>query len=159
MTVAQPNGKGRNWGDIGASLIFVAIGFAAAIGAVGLKLGTLTHPQPGFFPFLGGTVLIGISAILLVRAWGGHGKRAEAFGEVQRPVILVLGMAVYVAILDPLGYIIATTFIGLVILRVIGLKSWKMLAMASFGFAIATYFLFGSLLGTELPLGILDFFG
>ncbi len=149
----------RNWGDIIGSLILLLIGTEVVIGSIRLHVGTPTNPQPGFFPFSGGIILIGLSLILLAYGWLGHGKRIEAFGEVQRPAILVGAMAVYVGILDHLGYVLATILIAVVILRVLGVKSWKVLGLASVLLAGGTYLLFARLLGIELPAGVLEFLG
>ena len=149
----------RNWGDIIGSLILILIGTGVIIGSIRLNVGTPTNPQPGFFPFLGGFILVGLSLTLLVYGWRGHGKGIEAFGEVQRPAILVGAMGVYVAILDRLGYVPATLLIALVILRVLGVKSWKVLGLASVLLAGGTYLLFARLLGIELPAGVLEFLG
>jgi putative tricarboxylic transport membrane protein len=146
-----------NWRDIGASLFFILIGIGTVAGAIKLRLGTPTHPQPGFFPLLGGVFLIAMSAILMVKSLAGIGhKRAAAFGELRRPAILVASMAVYVGVLEPLGYVPATIFIGSVILWILGIKSWKVLAASSVGMSVGSYFLFFRLLGVELPAGVLE---
>jgi putative tricarboxylic transport membrane protein len=145
-----------NWRDIGASLFFILIGIGTVIGAIKLRLGTPTHPQPGFFPLLGGVFLIVMSSILLVKSRRGGGQRAEAFGEMRRPAILVAGMAVYVGALGPLGYVPATIFIGAVILWILGIRSWKVLVASSIGMSVGSYFLFFRLLGVELPAGVLE---
>ena len=149
----------RNWSDIIGSLILILIGASVVVGSIRLHIGTPTTPQPGFFPFLGGAILIGLSLILLAYGWLGHGKRIEAFGEIRRPAILVVAMAGYVGVLDRLGYVPATFLISLVILRVLGVKSWKVLGLASVLLAGGTYLLFARLLGIELPAGILEFLG
>jgi len=149
----------RNWGDIIGSLILILIGTGVIIGSIRLHVGTPTNPQPGFFPFLGGMILVGLSMILLAYGWLGHGKGIEAFGEVRRPAILVVAMGIYVGILDHLGYVPATLLIALVILRVLGVRSWKVLGLASVLLAGGTYLLFARLLGIELPAGVLEFLG
>jgi hypothetical protein len=149
----------RNWGDIIGSLLLILIGTGVIIGSVRLHVGSPTSPQPGFFPFVGATILIGLSLVLLASGWLGRGEALEAFGEVRRPVILVVSMGVYVAILDHLGYVLATVLIAVVILRVLGVKSWKVLGLASLILAAGTYLLFARLLGIELPPGVLGFLG
>ena len=146
-------------GDVIGGLLLTVAGFAVVVGALKLRVGTPTSPQPGFFPFLGGLVLVVLSVILLVQAWRGRSTGTEAFGEVRRPVILIVGMGVYVAILDPLGYVLATVFIAALILRVLGVASWRVLGVASVALSAGTYLLFDRLLGVELPAGILGFLG
>jgi len=45
------------------------------------------------------------------------------------------------------------------ILRILDVKSWRVLILTSFCLSIGTYILFDKLLGIELPVGILARFG
>jgi len=142
-------------GDTVASFFGIFIGVAVMIGAKRLHLGTPSEPQPGFFPFAVGGVLIVLCAILLLQAFSGRGEGAESFGELWRPAILAIGLFVYSVLLDPLGYIIATTILSVVVLRVLDTKAWLKLAGISLILSIGTYFLFDRLLDVSLPRGIL----
>jgi hypothetical protein len=146
----------RNWSDMGASIFFMFIGIGIIMGSIKLNLGTPTRPQPGLFPFLGGVFVVVTSSILMVKSWLGHGKKVKFFGEVRRPAILAAGMAVYVAVLNPLGYVLATTFMGVILMWVLGSRSWRVLAVTSVGMSVGTYLLFVQLLGVELPAGLLE---
>ena len=153
----------RNRRDIVASILLILLGMGVIIESIRLKVGTPLMPQPGFFPLLGGLFLVGLSMVLLVRAWLGSGDASqqprEAFGELRRPMILVACLAVYAAVMEPVGYILPTVFIAVVVLRVLGVTSWKVVGLASLGLSIGTYVLFGRLLGIDLPAGILSFIG
>jgi len=146
----------RNWGNMIASLLFLLIGIGVTIGALKLKVGTPMRPQPGFFPFVAGVIVIGLSSVLMIEGWLGRGKRAEPFGEIWRPACLVAGIIVYVVILDPLGFALATVFISVVILRILGVKSLRVIGVSSLALSFGTYFLFARLLGVELPAGVLE---
>ncbi len=148
----------KNLGDIGGSLLFIAIAIAVIIGSIQLQVGTPTNPQPGFFPLLGGVVVTALASILLVQGWLGRGRRAQALGEVRRPAVLVAGIAVYVAILDPVGYLLATLLLSAAFLRVLGVRSWRALGLASCVLSVGSYLIFARLLGVELPPGILNAF-
>jgi len=139
--------------------LFLLAGLGVMIESIRLTIGTPTNPQPGFFPFLGGAILIGLSLVLTIRAWLGIGKRPEPFGEVRRPAALVAGTGVYVLILDPLGYVLATIPLGFLVLWILGVKSWQVLGSVSVGLSVVTYFLFAHLLGIELPPGLLKLLG
>jgi putative tricarboxylic transport membrane protein len=113
------------------------------------------EPQPGFFPFLAGAVLFVLCVILLLQVFFGRSHGAEAFGELWRPVVLIIGLFTYSVVLDPLGYIIATIILTAVVLRVLGVKTgWKLVAI-SVGLSVGTYVLFDRLLDLSLPGGIL----
>ena len=68
-------------------------------------------------------------------------------------------MSLYTAVLEALGYVLPTILIAAVILRVLGVTSWKVLILASVGLSVGTYYLFGRILGIDLPAGILSFLG
>ena len=70
--------------------------------------------------------------------------------------MLIAGMAVYVGLLGHLGYVPSTVFIGIVILWILGVTSWKVLAAGSIGMSVASYILFSHLLGVDLPQGVLE---
>jgi putative tricarboxylic transport membrane protein len=153
----------QNRGDIIGSVVLILIGIGVVIGSIRLHVGTPLMPQPGFFPFLGGFLLIGLSLVLLVQGWLGRNEAPrqprEAFGEWRRPLILVVSMSVYTAVLEWLGYVLPTIALSVVILRVLGVTSWKVLILASVGLSVGTYVLFGRILGIDLPAGVLPFLG
>jgi putative tricarboxylic transport membrane protein len=142
--------------ESGSGAVGVLIGIAVIAEALRLEVGTPTSPQPGFFPFLGGAALVMLSAILLVQARLGRSEGGETFGEVRRPAILVGGLAVYVTVLDPAGYLAATIILTGVILWVLGVRSWRILCVGSLAIATGTYVLFAHLLGVDLPPGLLQ---
>jgi putative tricarboxylic transport membrane protein len=145
----------RKPGDVIGGLLLLFIGGWAIIGGIKLHLGKISEPQPGFFPFWGGVVLAGLSGILLFQALSGRSKGTEAFGALWRPMIMIIGLIVYVAVLDALGYIIATIVLSIVLLRVLGTKRTWVLAVAALIIAFGSYILFDRLLNVTLPGGIL----
>lgn len=148
-----------NRSDIIGSLVLILVGIGVVVESIRLQIGTPLMPQPGFFPFLGGFLLIGLSIVLLVQGWMGRSEqKQEAFGELRRPVILIVSMSVYTALLDPVGYVLPTIAISVLILRVLGVTSWKVLILAGVGLSVGTYVLFGRLLGIDLPQGVITFF-
>jgi putative tricarboxylic transport membrane protein len=150
-----------NRGDLIGSAVLLAIGLAVIFWSIRLRIGTPLMPEPGFFPFIGGLLLTVLSVILLVRTWLGRHRASQetgaAFGEWRRPLLLVVSMSIYTAVLEAVGYILPTAALAVVILRVLGVTSWKALALTSVGLSIGTYYLFGRMLGIELPAGILSF--
>lgn len=145
--------------DLLAGSLLSLVGIGVIVGAFRLHIGTPLHPQPGFFPFLGGFALSLLAAILIVQARLGQSTGSEAFGRLGPPAVVVVGMGVYVPILEPVGYVPATILISAVILRILGVKSWRALGVASVLLAVGTYVLFARILGIDLPLGVLGFLG
>lgn len=145
--------------DFFAGFLLALVGIGVVFGSIRLHIGAPLHPQPGFFPFLGGSALTFLAVILLLQAWLGRSTGSEAFGNVGPPAILVVGMGVYVAILEPLGYVPATMLIASVILRVLGVTSWRVLGVTSVALSVGTYILFARVLGIDLPAGVLELLG
>jgi uncharacterized membrane protein len=145
----------KNRSDAAGSLFLFLLGLGAVIGAIRLKVGSPTEPQPGFFPFLGGLSLIILSTVIFFKGWFGKSQKKIAFGEVWRPVLLLIVMIALVAVLDNVGYVIATFIASGLILRILNVKSWRVLLLTSLCLSLGTYILFDKLLGIELPVGIL----
>jgi hypothetical protein len=144
----------RKPGEIAVGVGFLGIGIGFAIGAIQLQIGKFTEPQPGFFPFLGGVILIVLSTLFLFQAQAGRAGETRAFGKLRSPGIVVLGLILYVAGLEPLGYVIATALLSAVMLRVLETK-FRVLILVSLLLAISSYVLFDRLLGVTLPGGLL----
>ena len=160
-------------GDLIGGLVLLGISAWAIIGGLILHLGKVSEPQPGFFPFWGGVVLALLSGLLLLQAWagpcragragkagkaGGAGKAGESFGTIWRPMIVIIGLVAYVALLNTLGYLIATLVFSIVLLRVLGAKRVWALALAALCISLASYVLFDRVLNVTLPAGILSRF-
>ena len=143
------------WGGL---LLFV-VGIGAVIGAIQLKVGTPTEPQPGFFPFVGGLLLTALSAIIFLQGWLRSGGEQVVFGEIQRPALIVAVMVALVAALDRVGYVISTFIASGLILLILNIQSWRVLIITSIAVSVGTYVLFDKLLGIDLPLGFLSRLG
>jgi putative tricarboxylic transport membrane protein len=141
-------------GEIVVGICFLGIGIGFTIGAVHLQIGRPTEPQPGFVPFLDGVTLVVLSAIFLFQAWGGRTGETHAFGNLRGPAIVILGLILYVAGLETLGYILATACLSDVMLWVLETK-FRILVPVSLLLAIGSYALFDRLLGVTLPGGLL----
>ena len=76
---------------LGGLLLFL-VGTGAIIGAIQLKVGLPTEPQPGFFPFVGGIVLVILSAIIFVQGWLKSDGERVVFGKVGRPALILAVM-------------------------------------------------------------------
>jgi putative tricarboxylic transport membrane protein len=146
----------RKTSDVWASLILIFIGVMVVFSSIKLHLGTPREPQPGFFPFVSALILITLSVLLLVHAFRGHSTGFRAFGDLWRPVALIIDLFFYSIFLDFLGYVIATIVLSVVILLVLDTKTWWKLAVVSLALSIGSYLLFDRLLGVTLPHGILE---
>ena len=144
----------RKPGEIIVGLCFLGIGVGFTAGAIRLEIGKPTEPQPGFFPFLDGIILIILSTIFLFQAWSGRAGETQAFGKLRGPAIVILGLILYVASLETLGYVIATAMLSAVILWVLETR-FRVLIPVSLLLGTLSYTLFDRLLGVPLPGGLL----
>jgi putative tricarboxylic transport membrane protein len=149
----------KNRSDAVGSLLLFLLGIGAVFGAIRLKVGSPTEPQPGFFPFLGGLSLIVLSTIIFFKGRRGESQKKVAFGEVGRPALLLVVMIGLVAVLGSVGYVIGTFIASGLILRILNVKSWWTLILTSLCLSIGTYVLFDKLLGIDLPVGVLARWG
>jgi len=144
----------RKSGEIVVGICFLGIGIGFTMGAIHLQIGRPTEPQPGFFPFLDGVTLIVLSAIFLFQVLKGRAGETHALGKLRGPAIVVLGLILYVASLETLGYIIATAFLSAVMLWALETRL-RVLVAVSLLLSIGSYTLFSRLLGVPLPAGLL----
>ncbi len=149
----------KNRSDMLGGVLLFLVGIGAIIGAIQLKVGLPTQPQPGFFPFVGGIVLVILSAIIFVRGWLRSDGERVVFGEVGRPALILAVMVALVAVLDRVGYVICTLIASGLILRILSVKSWRVLIITSLCVSMGTYILFDKLLGIDLPVGFLSRMG
>lgn len=145
--------------DLRASLVFLALAVGVCFEASRLGFGSVLAPEPGFFPWLGGLALAGLSLGLFARTWRGRGPVVPPAGEWTRPAILLAALVLYVPLLGPLGYPLATAGLCVVALRVLETRRWSVALGVSVALAVGSFLLFRRGLGVELPAGVLRFLG
>jgi len=139
----------------------VALGALAGIGvylANGLPLprGTAARPGPGFFPVAVGVFGAAVALIWVVSAFrrGPAAPGAETPGEGLGRVGITAGLLVgFCLVLPWAGYpVAALVFTGL-LLRGLG-AGWAGAGAMALVSAVASYYLFGAVLGVPLPRGV-----
>jgi putative tricarboxylic transport membrane protein len=146
--------KFGNRTDFIGGLFFLMLGIVVVMYSFKLKIGSLVEPKSGFFPFLGGVAVTALSVSLIIRNYIKPRAISEDSGRILPPVLFMAAMVVFVAVLEWAGFVLATIFLGSVILWILGIKSWRAPVISAV-FSIVTYVLFSYILGVELPLGIL----
>jgi hypothetical protein len=142
-------------GDLIAGLLGLLAGSAVVAGALRLGAGTLTRPEPGFFPLLGGVTLGALSGLLLVQARLGRSTGTAPLGATGRQLLLLGGMALFTVTLEPLGDLLATAVLAGLSLRAFGVTSWLVVGASSAAVAAATHLVLVRGLGVDLPAGLL----
>ncbi len=87
----------RNQQDVGAALLFAALGLGGLWFGREYDVGTARDMGPGYFPMLLSWALIGFGLVIGLRAGIARGPHVEPF--VWRAVVLVLGAIVAFALL------------------------------------------------------------
>ena len=142
--------------DLVSGLFWLAVAGFAIVQGVGLKLGTLNQPGPGFFPFWGGVVLAVLSLTLIATALRRRAGIDLSGLRSRRVVVVVVALLGYVVLLEPLGFG-TVTFLFLFLLLRLERRGWLVSAASALGGAVGCYALFQLWLKTQLPVGPLGF--
>lgn len=135
------------------ALFALAFGVAVVVAASRLPFGGIHNPGPGFFPWLLGLVFVLLSLVLLAHAVLAPVAVTESPAGVLNVLWLLAALAVYVAILDPVGYPIATFLLVLFMLRVLEPQRWSLALVLAVFAAGGSYVLFALWLSVPLPPG------
>jgi putative tricarboxylic transport membrane protein len=140
--------------DAIAAVIGAVTGVTFLAGSFVLRIGTMSAPEPGLFPFIGGTALLVLSTMLFARSVRvPRGERSVADVRVQSAIVGAL--IVQAILLERAGYMLSTSLVAVITLRALGVTSWRTIGVASVALAVATHVLFAQLLGVDLPAGLL----
>jgi hypothetical protein len=114
----------------------------------------------GMFPFILGILLMILSGILLLKivsqGLAAKIKREPSPESSESPVQLILflgAMVLVTAFFKQLGYSVSSFLLMVALLRILGMKSWRLTLPLSFITAVVCYFIFVQFLKIPLPKG------
>jgi putative tricarboxylic transport membrane protein len=121
--------------------------------------------EPGirFLPFWLGVLMAILSVLLMVSAWrrkpaGGAAKSLMPNRQALISIVLlVAGLAVYIALLETLGFLIDTLLFNTFLMAVVMRARWKMTLWVAVVSSSALYVIFRILLEVPLPTNMLGF--
>ena len=142
--------------DLVSGLFWLAVAIFVAGQGLALKLGSLSRPGPGFFPFWGGVVLGMLSVVLIARSFRRVAAGRRIRPESWKPLVVVGAVLAYLLLLEPLGFV-AVTFLFLLLLFRIERRGWAFSAVSAAIGTLASYGLFQVWLKTQLPTGPFGF--
>jgi hypothetical protein len=151
----------RSWRALAPRLPAAALallGLAALYKAAKLPFGSIGAPDSGFYPTLVCLALAVFGAISLAESDAAPGEEAEGAPEPRaalRVWTAIAGLAAYAVLLTPAGFIVCTTVLLVLFLRM-GRVRWSAAAALAAVAAVACYVLF-TRLGVPLPAGLLGF--
>ncbi len=140
-------------------VIFIALSGAICLESYNLGIGNLSAPLPGFFPFLTGILLGGISGSkLLTSLWSAKGGDRLEIKIVWRRVLPLLGGFLgYTLLMDVVGFSLATFLFVFLVLQRIEAKPWWVAGFAAVGISSSIHLTFRVLLRVQLPNGFIGF--
>jgi putative tricarboxylic transport membrane protein len=142
-------------GDGWAGGFVALVGLIAIYAAWPLDFWLEYGPGPGFFPLVLGSGLVLMGGAVAVSAWTRREGAARYDGDLRKPLLVAGALASYLAVLDFLGFAIATVlFLFTLIHWVESRKAWLALTLAV-SITLGLHLVFDTLLKTALPLGIL----
>lgn len=142
-----------------SGIILLAIAIGVLVEVNKLQIGKLSSPQAGFFPLIL-AVFLGILSLVFM----GQAIKGRDEGEIPLWVSSgrwkILGLTVgvlfiFAIIFERLGYLISTFLLIALLFGAIGKRKWWMVIMVALFSTMASYLIFGVLLKSQLPAGIL----
>lgn len=166
--------------ELVAGVLLFLFGALTAYLSANMKIGTVNQIGTGFFPLAMGILLMILSSLYLAQAVarlrqvgreepvpGALPVPAAAHSttgflpEISQPTLNVVGfigaMIFFALFLPTLGYLVCVSLMLLVLLRVLGMKSWFVISAIAFISAIGSWLLFAKLLTIPLPRGLIWF--
>lgn len=149
-----------NHRDLASSLFLFALSGYILFASLGLGLGNLDNPGPGFVLFCAGLLLgcLALVSILLNALQKDRAGLLEPWKGCRWGHVLTASasLAVYTAVLTKLGYLVATLGLMLVLFGIGRMRPWVVVLSAFLSGAL-TYVFFRVFLQVPLPKGILPF--
>jgi len=140
----------------GTALLVFAL--AIAWEAAKLPFGSINAPDAGFFPLSLAVALALLSGLIVLGTWLPETAAAAmpSWRGASRVSVAVATMTAYVAVIDWLGYLLATAVVMLLLLRGIERLKWRTSVVVTAFSVVGSYVLFRRL-GVPLPPGIVPF--
>ena len=143
------------------NLFWLLFSLLTCIESYRLKLGVLTKPGPGFFPFGAAFLMLGLSLIALFQ-WPGKKDSSEKTAQKEplrwwNIVIILAALPAYALSLEKIGFLINSFLLITLLLRVVEPQTWKTSILWGVITATAANLVFNVLFQAQIPSGILGF--
>ena len=146
-------------GDVVSGAVLAALGAYIVSAAWRWDYSTAEGPGPGFFPMWYGLAMVALSLLLVLRsgfsAATAH-KKVDWTG-IARALMVWAAFAVCVALIKPLGFLLALVLLTLFVVAVMYGQPLKVALAVAVGNAAGFYVIFGLALQLDLPAGPLGF--
>jgi putative tricarboxylic transport membrane protein len=149
-----------------AGLILLAASVAILLAVFAIPgRGGYSTSGPRFVPLIVAAGLIALSAAFLARTFvrpdmelAERSAEEDAATHWATPALLLVAMIAYAQLLEPLGYILATTLFFAPVARVLGSRSLLRDAIIGLVLGVGLFTAFTQYLGVSLPAGLTPIF-
>ena len=146
-------------GDVVSGAVLAALGAYIVSAAWRWDYSTAEGPGPGFFPMWYGVAMVVLSLVLVLRSGfsAATPEKAVDWTGIGRALIVWAAFAVCVALIKPLGFLLALALLTLFVVAVMYGQPLKVALAVAVGNAAGFYLVFGLALQLSLPAGPLGF--
>jgi putative tricarboxylic transport membrane protein len=148
----------------GLFLLAASVAILLAVFAIPGRGGYSTS-GPRFVPLIVAIGLIALTAAFLARTvvrpdmdLAERSAAEDAVTDWRTPALLVVALIAYAQLLEPLGYIVATTLFFLPVARLLGSRQLLRDAITGLVLGVGLYTAFTQYLGVSLPAGLTPIF-
>jgi len=140
----------------------VGISLFVCFASIRTDIGTFHSPGPGLFPFLS-AVILGAFAILLLVTNSLKKKSQRKIADLwrgiewQKVIWVLFSLFLYPILLTVMGYLITTFGLMFFSLGIMGRSKVWVHGISGLMITLASYLIFYTLLGVQLPRGIFGF--
>jgi putative tricarboxylic transport membrane protein len=145
--------------ELWAALVWLAISLFVTWAGWDLGTGTVAAPGSGFLPFWAGLLMSGFSLAVL---WSAVTEGGPSVGSLWagvrwgNVVLMIASLAVYAALLETLGFLVATIPLLLVLLRGVDPVRWRTAIPIAVLSTVGVWWVLKRALLIQLPAGIFD---
>lgn len=139
-------------GELVGGALCAAFGGVWIATALGLPYMGDFAPGSGFLPLWLGVCLVGLSAVHVLSCLRTRAPHLPT-GHGRKVLAVALGLVVCVAVIEPLGFVVAVGAYLLFLLRVVEKESWPTSLGVTFGAIAVLFGLFRVWLQVPLPKG------
>jgi putative tricarboxylic transport membrane protein len=136
---------------------FVLAGAAVLAVSSDLPFGTLASPGAGMLPMLLIGLLMVFGAVLFVRAWESPPLASIAWADIRHALPVIAVACVATSVYTTLGFLAVMPLMLFFLIFVVERRPLLPAAAFSIGASVLAYVVFGMLLKTPLPRGIMGF--
>jgi len=146
-----------------AGIVLLLLSGLVIFSALQMPPSTSFGPGAGFLPLWLGVLLAVLATILFVSAWRSQAKVQD--GESVFPgkqalfaiTLVLVGLAVYILLIDVLGYVVDTFLFIMFLVKVVEREPWSLTLKLAVVATAGLFIVFHTLLGITLPSNMFGF--